>query len=39
METLDEVDVPYCAIRDKEAIHDDEAITHTENTEAIEAPA
>jgi hypothetical protein len=30
MEALDEVDVPYCAIKDKEAIHDDEAITHAE---------
>jgi hypothetical protein len=39
MEALDEVDVPYCAIKDKEAIHDDEAITHAENTKAIEAPA
>jgi hypothetical protein len=39
MEALDEVDVPYCAIKDKEAIHDDEEITHAENTKAIEAPA
>jgi hypothetical protein len=39
MEALDEVDVPYCATKDKEAIHDDEAITHAENTEAIKAPA
>jgi hypothetical protein len=39
MEALNEVDVPYCAIKDKEAIHDDEAITHAENTKAIEAPA
>jgi hypothetical protein len=39
MEALDEVDVPYCAIKDKEAIHDDETITHAENTKAIEAPA
>jgi hypothetical protein len=38
MEALDEMDVPYCAIKDKEAIHDDEAITHAENTKAIEAP-
>jgi hypothetical protein len=39
MEALDEVDVPYCATKDKEAIHDDEAIMHAENTEAINAPA
>jgi hypothetical protein len=39
MEALDEVDVPCCAIKDKEAIHDDEAITHAENTKAIEVPA
>jgi hypothetical protein len=39
MEALDEVDVLYCAIKDKEAVHDDEAITHAENTKAIEAPA
>jgi hypothetical protein len=39
MEALDEVDVPHCAIKDKEAIHDDETITHAENTKAIEAPA
>jgi hypothetical protein len=39
MEALDEVDVPYCAIKDKEAIHDDEEIMHAENTKAIEAPA
>jgi hypothetical protein len=38
-EALDEVDVPCCAIKDKEAIHDDETITHAENTKAIEAPA
>ena len=39
MEALNEVDVPYCAIKDKEAIHEDEAITHAENTKVIEAPA
>jgi hypothetical protein len=39
MEALDEVDVPCCAIKDKEAIHDDEAIMHAENTKAIRAPA
>jgi hypothetical protein len=32
MEALDEVDVPCCAIKDKEAVHEDETITHAENT-------
>jgi hypothetical protein len=39
MEASDEGDVPCCAFEDKEAIHDDEAIMHAENTKAIEAPA
>jgi hypothetical protein len=39
IEALDEVDVPCCAIKDEEAIHDDEEIMHAENTKAIEAPA
>jgi crotonobetainyl-CoA:carnitine CoA-transferase CaiB-like acyl-CoA transferase len=38
MEALDKVDVPCCAIKEKEAVHDDEAITHAENTKAIKAP-
>jgi hypothetical protein len=38
MEALDEVEVPYCAIKDEEAIHDDEAITHAENTKAHRSP-
>jgi hypothetical protein len=38
-EALDEVDVPCCAIKEKEAVHDDEPITHAENTKAIEAPS
>jgi hypothetical protein len=39
MEALNEVDVPCCAIKDKEAIHEDEAIMHAENTKVLEAPA
>jgi hypothetical protein len=39
MEDFDEVDVPYCAIKDEEAIHDDEEMTHAESTKAIEVPA
>jgi hypothetical protein len=33
------MDIPCCAIEDKEAIHEDETITHTENTKVLEAPA
>jgi hypothetical protein len=39
MEALDEVDVPCCAIEDKEAVHEDEAMTHAENIELLEVPA
>jgi hypothetical protein len=39
MKALDEVDVPYCAIKDEEALHNDGEIMHAENTKAIEAPA
>jgi hypothetical protein len=39
MEALDEVEVPCCAIEDKEAVHEDEAMTHAENIELLEVPA
>jgi hypothetical protein len=39
MEVLDEVEVPCCAIEDKEAVHEDEAMTHAENIELLEVPA
>jgi hypothetical protein len=38
MEALDEVDIPCCAIQEKEAVHDDEAIMHAENIELLEVP-
>jgi hypothetical protein len=36
---LREVDGPCCTIKDKEAVHEDETITHAENTEVLEVPA
>ena len=39
MEALDEVEVPCCAIKDKEAVHEDEETTHAENTRVLEVPA
>jgi hypothetical protein len=39
VEALDEVEVPCCAIEDKEAFHEDEAMTHAENIELLEVPA
>jgi hypothetical protein len=33
------MDIPCCAIEDKEAIHEDETITHDENDKVLEAPA
>jgi hypothetical protein len=38
-EALNEVDGPCCAIKDKEAVHEDEAMTHAENIELLEVPA
>jgi hypothetical protein len=34
---LNEVDGPCCAIKDKEAVHEDETMTHAENIEVLEA--
>jgi hypothetical protein len=39
MEVLDEVEVPCCALEDKEAVHEDEETTHAENTRVLEIPA
>jgi hypothetical protein len=39
MKVLNEMDIPCCTIKDKEAIHEDEAITHVENAKVLEAPA
>jgi hypothetical protein len=38
-EALNEADGPCCTIKDKEAIHEDETMTHAENTEVLEVPA
>jgi hypothetical protein len=38
-EALNEVDGPCCAIKDKEAVHEDETMTHAENTRVLEVPA
>jgi hypothetical protein len=35
---LNKDDVPCCTIKDKEAIHEDETMTHAENTEVLEVP-
>jgi hypothetical protein len=39
MEASDEVEVPCCAIEDKEAVHEDEETTHAENIELLKVPA
>jgi hypothetical protein len=39
IEALDEVEVPCCAIEDKEAIHEDEETTPAENIELLKVPA
>jgi hypothetical protein len=39
MKVLDEVEVPCCALEDKEAVHEDEETTHAENTKVLEIPA
>jgi hypothetical protein len=35
---LNKDDGPCCTIKDKEAIHEDETMTHAENTEVLEVP-
>jgi hypothetical protein len=39
MRVLDEVEVPCCTIKDKEAVHEDEEMTHAKNIELLEVPA
>jgi hypothetical protein len=39
MEASDEVEVPCCEIEDKEAVHEDEIMTHDEDTRVLEVPA
>jgi hypothetical protein len=39
MKSLNEMDIPCCTIEDKEAIHEDETITHAENAKVLEASA
>jgi hypothetical protein len=39
MEASDEVEVPCCTIKDKEAVHEDEEMTHAENIKLLEVPA
>jgi hypothetical protein len=39
METSDEVEIPCCEIEDKEAVHEDEIMTHDEDTRVLEVPA
>jgi hypothetical protein len=39
MKALNEMDISCCTIEDKEAIHEDETITHAENAKVLEAPA
>jgi hypothetical protein len=39
MKALNEMDVPCCAIKDEEAIHEDETIIYAENAKVLEVPA
>jgi hypothetical protein len=39
MESLKEVDLPCCTIEDEDAVHEDETITHVEDTQVLKAPA
>jgi hypothetical protein len=39
MGSPNEVNIPCCTLEDKGAIHEDETITHAENTKVLEAPA
>jgi hypothetical protein len=38
-EALDEIEVPCCALEDKEAVHEDEVTTYDEDTRILEVPA
>jgi hypothetical protein len=39
MESPKEVDLPCCTIEDEVAVHEDETITHVEDTQVLKAPA
>jgi hypothetical protein len=39
MKALNEMDIPCCTIKNKEAIHEDKNVTHAENTRVLKAPA
>jgi hypothetical protein len=39
MKDLNEMDVPCCTIKDKEAIHEDETIIYAENAKVLKVPA
>jgi hypothetical protein len=39
MEALNEVDIPCCTIEDEGAVHEDETMTHVEDTQVLKAPA
>ena len=36
---MNKMNIPCCTIKHKEAVHEDEKITHAENTKVLEAPA
>jgi hypothetical protein len=39
VESLKEVDLPCCTIKHEGAVHEDETITHVEDTQVLKAPA
>lgn len=39
MEALNKMNIPCCTIKYKEAVHEDERITHAKNTKVLKAPA
>jgi hypothetical protein len=39
MESLKEVDLPCCTIKGEGVVHEDETITHVEETQVLKAPA
>jgi hypothetical protein len=39
IEASDEVEVPCCAIKNEEAVHEDEAMIHAENIKLLKVPA
>jgi hypothetical protein len=39
MKALNKINFPCCIIKDEEAVHEDEKVTHAENTRVLEVPA